>query len=269
MKLLVRIDRVQKRLQDPKMNFHDAALDLKALRDHFRNEREYLVNESLEEGIDLCQEHDVEVQTRQRRKKRITDEESRDSALSARAEMERVMKQCLDRLCSEMDGRFARLHDTDATFGFLLDVKGLCYDADRNYLKKACNNFGEIYASDVNGEQLYEEILDCRMLLSMRSTKVSSPEELLKFIVGYGDESVFPNLRVAVQIMLTIAVSIASCERSFSKLKLILSYLRASMGQTRICDLAVLSVERDETEKTDFDDVIDQFAAAKARKVNL
>jgi hypothetical protein len=37
---LTRIDRVQKRLQVPSMNFHDAALDLKSLRDNIDDERE-------------------------------------------------------------------------------------------------------------------------------------------------------------------------------------------------------------------------------------
>ena len=114
-----------------------------------------------------------------------------------------------------------------------------------------------------------KKFLDFRMLLSSRpNIKISRPEELLEFI-QYGDESIFPNLRIAIQIMLTIAVSIASCERSFSKLKLILSYLRASMGQRRRCDLAPLSVEREETEKTDFDHIVDQFASVKAWKVHL
>lgn len=136
--------------------------------------------------------------------------------------------------------------------------------------KKNCYTFGEFYSSDVNAQDLYEEILDCRLLLSQRvDQKVSRPEELLKFIVEYGDDSVFPNLRVAIQIMLTIAVSIASCERSFSKLKLILSYLRATMGQDRLSDLALLSVEREQTEKTNFDVIIQQFASSKARKVLL
>ena len=53
-KVLICIDRIQKRLQDPSMNFHDAALDLKALGDHFADERELLVSESLEEGLGLC-----------------------------------------------------------------------------------------------------------------------------------------------------------------------------------------------------------------------
>nr|CAI5858450.1 unnamed protein product [Callosobruchus analis] len=35
-------------------------------------------------------------------------------------------------------------------------------------------------------------------------------------------------------------VSVASCERSFSKLKLIKTYLRSTMGQERLSGLAIL-----------------------------
>ena len=41
------------------------------------------------------------------------------------------------------------------------------------------------------------------------------------------------------------------------------------MGQDRLSDLALLSVERETLEKTDFDDVIDQFATVKSKKINL
>ena len=36
------------------MNFYNAALDLKGLRDHFNNERERIVDECLENGKILC-----------------------------------------------------------------------------------------------------------------------------------------------------------------------------------------------------------------------
>ena len=130
----------------------------------------------------------------------MADENSRDAGLTANEEMERVMKGTLDRLHREMDERFARLHDTDAKFGFLLDVEGLCYGADSNDLKKKCENLDELYSSDVDGQQLSEEILDCRMLLSSRANmRISRPDELLKFIVQYGEESVFPDPRIAIQ----------------------------------------------------------------------
>ncbi|GBP91128.1 hypothetical protein EVAR_24080_1 [Eumeta japonica] len=100
-----------------------------------------------------------------------------------------------------------------------LILKKLCYGIDDcDDLKKKSKDFGDIYACDVNGEQLYEEILDVRMLIPTRKNlNIERPEELLEFIVQYEYESVFPNLRISIQILLTIAVSIASCERSFSK----------------------------------------------------
>ena len=63
-KILGRIDRVQKRLQDPKMNFHYAALDLKSLQDYFQSEREVLVNDSIKEGVQICNEWGVEFERR-------------------------------------------------------------------------------------------------------------------------------------------------------------------------------------------------------------
>ena len=132
---------------------------------------------------------------------------------------------------------------------------------------KRCLDLEQIYCTDIDGLQLHEDILDCKILLKSReSVQISKPEELLKFIVQYGDQNVFPNLRVAVQIMLTIAISISSCQRSYSKLKLILSYLRASLEQERLSALALISIEREKTEIIHFNDIIDQFASAGARK---
>ncbi|ESO02950.1 hypothetical protein HELRODRAFT_81101, partial [Helobdella robusta] len=75
-----------------------------------------------------------------------------------------------------------------------------------------------------------------------------------------------PYLSVSLQLFLTICVSVASCERSFSKLKIIKNYLRSTMGQSRLSDLAILSIERDLAKEVDFDEVIDKFASLKARK---
>ena len=51
----------------------------------------------------------------------------------------------------------------------------------------------------------------------------------------------FPNTCIAFRILLTIPVTIASAEISFSKLKLIKSYLRLTMLQERLSELAILS----------------------------
>ena len=105
------------------------------------------------------------------------------------------------------------------------------------------------------------------MLLSIQTEVLLETHlDLLGLIVSYGDD-VFPNLLISLQILLTIAVSTENCERSLSKLKLILSYLRASMGQDRLNDLALLSIERVTLENINFDNVIDEFTTFKSRRI--
>ncbi|KAK7170655.1 hypothetical protein R3I94_000757 [Phoxinus phoxinus] len=72
----------------------------------------------------------------------------------------------------------------------------------------------------------------------------------------------------AFMIFLTIPVTVASAERSFSKLKLIKSYLRSSMGQSRLSGLAILSIENARARYLDLY-MIDSFAQRKARKMQL
>ena len=61
-------------------------------------------------------------------------------------------------------------------------------------------------------------------------------------------------------------VSVAACERSFSKLKLIKTYLRSTMSYSRFSNLAILYIEHELAESIDFEAVIDEFASLKARK---
>ena len=67
--ILSKIDRIQQRLQHPEMNFHSAALDLKSLWIFFQKERDGVVNTSIDEGVTLCQDWDVEMEKRRPKKK--------------------------------------------------------------------------------------------------------------------------------------------------------------------------------------------------------
>jgi hypothetical protein len=64
---------------------------------------------------------------------------------------------------------------------------------------------------------------------------------------------------------LTIPVTVASAERSFSKLKLIKSYIRSTMSQERLNRLVILSIEKEMLKKLEYKNLISNFASQKAR----
>ena len=75
----------------------------------------------------------------------------------------------------------------------------------------------------------------------------------------------FPASLQLLQIAMTISVSTAKCERCFSALKRIKSYLRNSMSEQRLSDLAILSIERDFSDSLELDFVVDNFAHKNRR----
>jgi hypothetical protein len=70
-------------------------------------------------------------------------------------------------------------------------------------------------------------------------------------------------------MFLTLPVTVATAERSFSKLKYIKNYLRNCMGQERLKGLAMLSIEASRAKVMDVDKLIDRFAEMKARRKNI
>lgn len=78
--------------------------------------------------------------------------------------------------------------------------------------------------------------------------------------------SPFPDVVTALLLFLTLSVTVASDEQSFSKLRLIKNYLHSTEGQERLSSLALLSTEAQQAEATDTQKLIDNFAHAKMRR---
>ena len=92
------------------------------------------------------------------------------------------------------------------------------------------------------------------------------PLELLNTIRKFKLDEIFHNACIALRIFCTLPVTVASAESSFSKLKLIKNFLRSTMGQERLNDLAMLSIEAELAKHIDFQGIISDFAMKKARK---
>ena len=113
----------------------------------------------------------------------------------------------------------------------------------KNCLNLECFLTYETY-SDIDDLDLFSEIKILKEFLQIND---NSPINVLNYIKML--ES-FPNACIAFRILLTIHVTIASTEISFSKLKLIKSYLRSTMSHERLNGLAILSIKMKNASRT-------------------
>ncbi|GBM20097.1 hypothetical protein AVEN_268417-1 [Araneus ventricosus] len=144
---------------------------------------------------------------------------------------------------------------------FLKDKINDLVDEALQFAKDTCEEMGipVIRKKIMPGEKTADEPLtwDQELKISISSTpkkisktsKVSKEESLgwaslrfLELVVGYELFDSVPDLTLALRFLLTLCVSVASCERSFSKFKLIKNYLRSTMNQARLSSLAILSI---------------------------
>lgn len=72
----------------------------------------------------------------------------------------------------------------------------------------------------------------------------SSLEEIQQHLTLY-DGKVFPNFCKMFQVAVTLPVSTATCERSFSTMRRIKTWLRTCMNQDRFSNLSILNIEKD------------------------
>jgi hypothetical protein len=80
------------------------------------------------------------------------------------------------------------------------------------------------------------------------------------------DLDCYPNVSIAYRILFTMPVTVASAERSFSKLKLLKNYLRSTMTQDRLNGLAILCIEKKLLDEIDLNGIIDDFVSQNVRR---
>jgi hypothetical protein len=105
------------------------------------------------------------------------------------------------------------------------------------------------------------------LILKWLILKISmGPLDILEFLKK---RPFYPNAIIAYRILLTIPVTVPSAERSFSKLKLLKSYMCSTMTQERLNGLSMISIESDVFEDTDYECIIEDFISRNTRRMLL
>ena len=94
-----------------------------------------------------------------------------------------------------------------------------------------------------------------------------SPLDLLNKIHELKLENLLPNICISLRIFCTLSVSVAEAERSFSKLNIVKNYLRSTMTQDRLQNLALLSIGNQLAKTVNLKDIIKHFSSIRARRI--
>ena len=71
----------------------------------------------------------------------------------------------------------------------------------------------------------------------------------------------YSNISITYRILFIVPVTVASAERSFSKLKLLKNYLRSTMTRKRVNGFPAFCIEKKLLDDIDIDPIISDFAS--------
>jgi len=72
--------------------------------------------------------------------------------------------------------------------------------------------------------------------------------------------NVYPNMYKLLQVALTLPISSATCERSFSTMRRIKTWMRSTMVENRFNDLSIINIEKDLAKQINNTDLVNAFS---------
>lgn len=222
----------------------------------------------IEEADEIAKQNEIDINFASRGRKLRRDGETVDPKSAFKSNFFDFL---IDTAVNSITERFAALTEFHQTFSFLCEIGTIEDKEESGELLKCCVNLEKFLShngnSDVDGHDLRHELLYVAAIC--KKIEVKHAIDVLNAIKSHDMENMLPNAVIAFRILLTLPVTVSSGERSFSKLKLIKNYLRSTMGQDRLNSLAAISIECEIANKLNYDDIIDSFAAEKARKASF
>lgn len=143
----------------------------------------------------------------------------------------------LDTILVTVRERFSHMEGVFELYGFLYST-----DQTQNVMQgkesdECCHRL-EKKMNDVDAEDLKQEIIHAVKVFPPHThTHVSSPFQMLDYVYRENILDTYPNLSIALRLLLSLPVTVASGGRSFSSLKRLNTICRSqsSQGQTTEC----------------------------------
>ncbi|XP_026807845.1 zinc finger MYM-type protein 1-like [Rhopalosiphum maidis] len=208
--ILTEVNIVSKSVQDHNMDINTSVKMVQSLLQFLHQYRENEFNLAKSAPNKLAKNADITVafkNPRVRKKKKLFEYENVDEPMLNNEDRFRT-----NYFFIILDNANSRLRNALNSWRLIRTILDFCIELANNDLK------------DVDGFDLFSELIIFRSLVD-EDTNSLQALNILKTSNG-----LFPNLTIALRIMLTIPVTSACAERMFSKLKLIKTYLRNQLG---------------------------------------
>ena len=272
--ILERVNATSKILQDSQLDLNSAVAGVKSLITFVASKRDSF-SEYEKEGIEKSGTTEY-VQRRQRRRNVRLDplHEPRHPS-SPQMELTQSEKFRIDNFLPVIDQFIAALEQRlgayeliSSRFGFLRKLDVLSQEE----IMAAASNLVEVYKDDLDkclGNEFVQFTDFVDAFKDEQGEDVAREIFMYKLLLNKRVQGSFPNVEIALRMYLVLMVSNCSAERSFSKMKLIKNRLRTSMCNDRLSFLALMSIESDILREISFEELVNEFAKKKARKVSL
>jgi len=267
-KILNQIYRVNKLLQSSNISIDQASKMINCLNVSLPEMRDSGNEQIKTEAISICDKVGIKSELKIKRtikRKVMSGENSSGEDISADQFLTLEYYKVLDNMMAQMKWRFKQLSNIADDFQFLSAHSLSVTPVEK--LKKYAADFAIKYNEDIDHEIINEIEFFKYQVKAILPDLNATALNILNAIKKYELDSTCPNLMTAYRLFLTMPVTVASGERSFSKLKLTKTYLRSTMSQNRLTNSAILSIEHEITKGIDFDDAIEDFASIKSRKI--
>lgn len=225
-------------------------------------------------AIELCEKFDGETKFDVERNKKnkkifgeIGTEDSSKISVDQRFKVKTYLV-ILDSFINVLKHRFEDFSNTVQQFECLDPKKYFSENKTNEQSISALKKLSLIYQIDIDQDDLVSEYRSFTSVYHHLNKACEDivTNDVLKFMITNDMVSSYPNLSTLYKIYYTLPVSSATAERSFSRLKLIKTFLRSTMAEERLSNFAMLSIEKCIAEKISFDKVIETFAQMKKRR---
>ena len=259
-------------LQSHDINAQQAVSATKATKEYLQRLRSDSAFEHFYKGVVADAENLTDEPTLPRRKKvprRLDEGADNHQYSSPKYYFRQQYFEVLDVLINELTQRFSQ-----PSFTFLQETEKLIIDSCNGLSPKMSENFKAVCDVDVDINKLAIEL---SMLPDVLKTANQEHKLGIKKVTTINTvcelfntctfaKSMLLNVHRLLRIYLTVPMTSATAERTFSALRRVKSYLRSTMGQSRLNHVIILNAHKQRTNELDICEVAKDFASKNSRR---